>query len=134
MRTLKAPQTSVTWNATSIPALLLIGALSGSAFASTEIQAPCPESGSRAEALEAILDVTDIQSPLVRTVDATESVTPAPVADNGAESTLEENGEVSEADDSSLRDSSSPEFTARLPGVSANDMPRFRRHMFRTDI
>ena len=134
MRTLKAPQTSVTWSATSIPALLLLGALSGSALASTEIQAPCPESDSHAEALHAILDSTDIQSPLVRTVDGTESVTPAPVANTGTESTIEENGDMSEADDPSLRDSKSLEFATRLPGISAKDMPRFRRHMFRTDI
>jgi hypothetical protein len=134
VRTLKAPQTSVTWSATSISALLLLGALSGSAFASTEIQAPRPESDSQAEALHAILDSTDIQSPLVRTVNGSESVTPAPVADTGTESTIEDNGDVSEADDPSLRDPSSLEFTTRLPGVSAKDMPRFRRHMFRTDI
>jgi hypothetical protein len=35
---------------------------------------------------------------------------------------------------SPVRDSAAPEFTTRLPGVSANDMPRFRRHMYRTDI
>lgn len=134
MRTLKAPQTSVSWSATSIPALLLLGALSGSALASTEIQAPCPESDSHAEALHAILDSTDIPSPLVRTVDGSESVTPAPVADTGTESTIEENGSVPEADDSSLRDSKSLEFATRLPGISAKDMPHFRRHMFRTDI
>jgi hypothetical protein len=134
VRTLKAPQTSVTWSATRIPTLLLLGALSGSAFASTEIQTPRPESDSQAEALHAILDSTDIQSALVRTVDGSESVTAAPVADTGSESTIEENGDVSEADDPSLRDPSSLEFTTRLPGVSAKDMPRFRRHMFRTDI
>ena len=134
MRTLKAPQTSVTWSATSIPTLLLLGALSGSALASTEIQAPRPESDSHAEALQVILDDTDIQSPLVRTADSTESVTPAPVANTGTESTIEENGDVPEADNPSLGDFSSPEFTTRLPGVSANDVPRFRRHMFRTDI
>ena len=135
MRTLKAPQTSVTWSATSIPALLLLGALSGSALASTEIQAPCPESDDgHTDALHAILDSTDNQSPHIRTVDSSESVTPAPVADTGTESTSEENGDVSEADDSSLRDSSLSDFTTRVPGVSANDMPRFRRHMFRTDI
>jgi len=128
-----APQTSVTWSATSIPTLLLV-ALSGSALASTEIQAPCPESESHAEALHAILDSTDMPSPLVRTVDSIDSVTPAAVANTGTESTIEENGDVSEADDPSLSDSSVPEFTTRLPGVSANDMPRFRRHMFRTDI
>lgn len=133
MRTMTAPQTSVTWSATSIPTLLLV-ALSGSALASTEIQAPCPESESHAEALHAILDSTDMPSPLVRTVDSIDSVTPAAVANTGTESTIEENGDVSEADDPSLSDSSVPEFTTRLPGVSANDMPRFRRHMFRTDI
>ena len=134
MRTLKAPQTSVAWSATSIPALLLLGALSGSALASTEIQAPRPESDNHAEALQVILDDTNIQSPLVRTADSTESVTPAPVANTGTDSTIEENGDVPEADNPSLGDFSSPEFTTRLPGVSANDMPRFRRHMFRTDI
>jgi hypothetical protein len=41
---------------------------------------------------------------------------------------------VPEAVDLSSSDSSVPEFTTRLPSVSANDMPRFRRHMFRTDI
>lgn len=133
MRTMTAPQTSVTWSATSIPTLLLV-ALSGSALASTEIQAPCPESESHAEALHAILDSTDMPSPLVRTVDSIDSVTPAAVANTGTESTIEENGDVSEADDPSLSDSSVLEFTTRLPGVSANDMPRFRRHMFRTDI
>jgi hypothetical protein len=134
VRTMTAPQTSVTWSATSIPTLLLLVALSSSALASTEIQAPCPESESHAEALHAILDSTDMPSPLVRTVDSIDSVTPAPVANTGTESTIEENGDVSEADDPSLSDSSVPEFTTRLPGVSANDMPRFRRHMFRTDI
>jgi len=133
VRTMTAPQTSVTWSATSIPTLLLV-ALSGSALASTEIQAPCPESESHAEALHAILDSTDMPSPLVRTVDSIDSVTPAAVANTGTESTIEENGDVSEADDPSLSDSSVLEFTTRLPGVSANDMPRFRRHMFRTDI
>jgi ABC-type phosphate transport system substrate-binding protein len=131
---LKAPQTSVTWSATSIPTLLLLVALSGSAVASTEIQSPCPESESHAEALHAILDSTDMQSPLIRTIDSSDSVTPAPVANTGTESTIEENGDVPEADDPSSSDSSVPEFTTRLPGVSANDMPRFRRHMFRTDI
>ena len=134
MRTLKAPQTSVTWNATSIPALLALVALSGSALASTEIKEPCPESESHAEALHAILDNTDIQPPAIRTVDATESVTSSPVADTATDSTIDENGDMVENDDPSLTDTSAPEFTTQLPGVSANDMPGFRRHMFRTDI
>lgn len=134
MTILKAPQTNATWSATSISTLLLLGALSGSALAATEISAPCPESDSHAEALHAILDTTDIQSPRVRTVDTSESVTPGPVADTGTESAIEENGDMSEADDSALRESNSVEFATRLPSVSAKDMPRFRRHMFRTDI
>ncbi len=134
MRTLTAPQSSVTRSAASIPALLLLVALSGSALASTEIQVPCPESDVHADTLHAILEDTDIQSPMVRTVDASDSVTRAPLADTGTESSNEETEETSEADDHSVRDSSLTEFTTRLPGVSANDMPRFRRHMFRTDI
>lgn len=134
MRTLKAPQTSVTRSAASIPALLLLGALSGSALASTDIPAPRSESDSHAEALHAILDDADIQSPLVRAVDSGGPVAPGPVADTGTKSTIDENADVSEADDPLLHDPSLPEFTTRLPGVSANDMPRFRRHMFRTDI
>ena len=134
MRTLKAPQKSVTWSATSIPTLLLLVALSGSAVASTEIQSPCPEPESHAQALHAILDSTDMQSPLVRTVDSSDPGLPAPVTNTRTESTVDENGDVPEAVDLSSSDSSVPEFTTRLPSVSANDMPRFRRHMFRTDI
>ena len=33
-----------------------------------------------------------------------------------------------------VADTSSPAYTTQLPGVSANDMPGFRRHMYRTDI
>jgi len=114
VRTMKAPQKSVTWNAASIPVLLLLGTVSGTAVASTEIQAPCPETVSQTDVLHVIIEKET--QPLTET----RSEEKASDAEDNAESPVSE--------------SSTPEFTTRLPGVSANDMPGFRRHMFRTDI
>lgn len=134
MRTLKAPQKSVTWSAASIPALLLLGATCGSAIASTEIQAPCPESTSQSDALHAILETDEGRAPLVRTVEGNESVSQAPHTDVDADQTDDKVDDANRSVDSPLSDTTGPTFTTRIPGVSANDMPRFRRHMFRTDI
>jgi hypothetical protein len=111
---MKAPQKSVTWNAASIPALLLLGTLSGTAVASTEIQAPCPETVSQTDVLHVIIEKET-----------------QPLAETRNE---EKSAEAEESAESPVSESSGTEFTTRLPGVSANDMPGFRRHMFRTDI
>ena len=126
MYTTRAPQIKASRSAASIPALLVLGALSGSALASTEIQTPCPDSTTDAKALHAILEI--------RTVDASETATPAPIASTGAQTGIEKNAESAIVEKSSVRNAPLPQFTTKLPGVAANDMPRFRRHMFRTDI
>ncbi len=130
MKTVKAPRTSVSRSAVSIPALLLLGALSGTALAATDIQQPCPKAADRTDALETFIAHKDTTRPLVRTVDASEAATPVKVADSDAE--RPEENEATKA--TPATDSSEPAYTTRLPGVSANDMPGFRRHMYRTDI
>jgi len=131
---MKAPQKSVTWNAASIPALLLLGATCGSAIASTEIQAPCPESSSHSDVLHTILEADQDRAPLVRTVDGNESVSQAPRADAETDRADSKINDGDQSVDSPVSDVTGPAYTTRIPGVSANDMPRFRRHMFRTDI
>jgi hypothetical protein len=130
---MKAPQKSVTWNATSIPVLLLLGAACGSAVASTEIQSPCPETASQDSALHAIIESGDPQTALVRTVEGNDTVSGALRDDTGINAG-DKSDQASKAVESPVSDSNVPELTTQLPGVSANDMPRFRRHMFRTDI
>lgn len=114
---------------TFIPALLLVGAVCGSAVASTEV--PCPESAAHSDALHAMLESDEKNTGLIRTVEGTDSVSQAPLAESSADDRTEESSDVAE---SPANEPAAPELTTRLPGVSANDMPRFRRHMFRTDI
>ena len=94
--------------------LFLLGAACGTALASTEIQAPCPETVARTEVLKVIVE--DKSVPL------------------GEAAAKDKAQETTEDVESPVSDTKAPEFTTRLPGVSANDMPGFRRHMFRTDI
>ena len=98
----------------NLTTLLLLGAACGTALASTEIQAPCPESVAQTEVLHVIVE------------DKSVPLTEAAIKKKAQEAAEEVESPVSDA--------KAPEFTTRLPGVSANDMPGFRRHMFRTDI
>ena len=129
MNRIRAPRTSVSRSATSIPALLLLGTLSGTALAATEIQRPCPETAAQKDVLRAFI-ADDAEAPLVRTVDATESAVPAQASDTDSDAA----SDTEEAVSAPASDSSAPAFTTQLPGVSASDMPGFRRHMYRTDI
>jgi len=125
---LNAAQKSVTLGA----AALLFGAWCGAALASNEIQTPCPELAEHTdESLHAILDNGDITSRTVLTVDSSDSVTPAPVADATAKTATNKHEKVADADEDGIRDI---EIATNLPGVSADEMPRLRRQMFRTDI
>lgn len=130
MKTAKAPQTRVSRSAASIPALLLLSALSGTALAATDLQEPCPGTADGADALSTFIAGEDLSKPTVRTVDAAESA----VAANPGENRDEDVGDVDEAEAPSAADASTPAYTTRLPGVSTEDMPGFRRHMYRTDI
>ena len=128
MKNVKAPRTNVSRSACSIPALLLLGALSGTALAATDIQEPCHKADAGQDVLTAFV-AEDAAAPLIRTVDTAES---APAAATDADEKTAPDAEESEA--ATASDSSAPALTTRLPGVSASDMPGFRRHMYRTDI
>lgn len=120
MTTPKAPQNIATLRAARLPALLLLGTFCGAASAATGIPDPCPESAEHA--------VSELHDML-----ATDSVV-APVADTESEDVTSSDQEtIVEAQESS-NPLPGPEFTTRLPGISASDLPRYRRHMFRTDI
>lgn len=120
MKTPKAPQTKAALRAAKLPALLLLGTLCGAASAATGIPDPCPDSPEHT--------VTELHDILV-----SDSVV-APVADTETDDIDgTDKDTVVEAQEASTP-LPGPEFTTRLPGVSASDMPRYRRHMFRTDI
>jgi hypothetical protein len=127
VKSIKASRTSVSRSATSIPALLLLGTLSGTALAATDIQEPCPEAAAQEDVLQAFIDA---EAPLVRTVEASEPAAPTQSSDADSKSAHDSE----EAVNAPASDSSTPAYTTRLPGVSVNDMPGFRRHMYRTDI
>ena len=115
----EAPQTHTFWRVAGVPALLLT-ALCGSAIAASGISDPCPEARDAR--------VTDLHDVL-----ADEAIV-TPVADIESKPVREKTEKAATDAEDSTRQAPAPEFTTRLPGVSANDMPRFRRHMFRTDI
>jgi len=92
--------------------------LLGTALASNEVPPPCPELDEHEEtSLQAILDKDDVTSPAIRTIDSTGK---------------QEN--VSKTDNASDRDTGISKIATQFPGVTSSDLPRFRRHMFRTDI
>jgi hypothetical protein len=113
----KLRKTPATISASSAAALLL-GAWCGSALASADVQAPGPELAAHTEtSLHEILSDDEIASPTIRTLESTA-----------------EQDEAGENEDLTTLKSDAPEMTTRLPGVSSSDSPRFRRHMYRTDI
>jgi hypothetical protein len=130
VKTVKAPRTSVSRSAASIPVLILLGTLSGTALAATDIQEPCPEAADSAGALRALIPGKDAAAPLIRTVDGAETAAPARATKSDADSASVRD----QSDTTAATDASIPAYTTRLPGVSASDMPGFRRHMYRTDI
>lgn len=116
MTTRKAPRTRAVLAAAGLPALLLLGA----AIAAPSISDPCPDS-----AEHRVADLHDMLA---------DDKVVTPVADTASKRAEKSEKEpVVEVEDVPANQAS-PEYTTRLPGVSASDMPRFRRHMFRTDI
>lgn len=99
-------------------AVLALGAWCGPAFASADVQAPSSEPTAHTETpLHEILSDDEITSPTIRVLEPTA-----------------EQGDEDETEDLTILKSDAPEMTTRLPGVSSSDSPRFRRHMYRTDI
>lgn len=136
----KAAKTQAALSTTGMTALMLLGAWCGSALASTEVHVPCPELNKQElnaqsdAALQEILHADTVMSPFIRTIDSSNVVTPPALADTASEPTIDEHDSASDAEDVVRTTSERPEITTRLPGVSASELPRFRRHMFRTDI
>jgi len=113
----RAPATISALSVTGAVALAF-GAWCGPTFASADAQAPNPELAAHTEtALHEILSDDKINSPTIRTLEST-----AEQDDDG------------EKEDVTVLQSDVPKITTRLPGVSVSDSPRFRRHMYRTDI
>lgn len=99
-------------------AVLAFGAWCGPAFASADVQAPSPEPTAHTEtSLHEILRDDEKTSPAIR---ALESAT--------------RQADEDETEDLTILKSDAPRMTTRLPGVSTSNSPRFRRHMYRTDI
>lgn len=114
----KSALTNSVLGTTGMAALLLLGAWCGPTLASTDTIAPCPELVSHTEtSLREVLDEDIATSPGVRTVESST-----------------EQADSDESDDAVIRNTEMPDIATRLPGVSASGLPRFRRHMFRTDI
>jgi hypothetical protein len=136
VKTPKDPRKSLRQSAVGLSALLLLGSLSGTAIAATDIKAPCPELASASDAMDSFI-ATESTETIARTVDAVETISSKPLADNALNQPASDADDSTAADDSSAEDAKNPELTSRtsrLPGVSANDLPGFRRHMYRTDI
>lgn len=131
MKTLKAPRNCISRSAAGIPALLMLVALSGSALAATEIQQPCPEATSSSDVLHAFIERDAARSAEARTVDAKETLNSPPVTESRSSTDADD---LASIESSESEDSPMPEFTTRVPGVPVNDLPGFRRHMYRTDI
>ena len=133
MKTLKAPRKSLGRRAASIPALLVLGTLGGTALAATDIAPPCPEATRSSDALNEFVE-RSAATTIARTIDASETISSRPLADAVSEKSASDTEELSSAEKPESNDSAIPEYTSRLPGVSVNDLPGFRRHMYRTDI
>ena len=119
MKTRRAPARISALSVTGVSAVLLLGAWYGPAFASTDVQAPSPELTAHTESsLHEILDGDDISSSTIRTID----------------SSAEQDDDESKTDDVAVLNLEMPDIATRLPGVSASELPRLRRHMYRTDI
>lgn len=134
MKTLKAPRKRISRSAASIPALLMLVALSGSALAATEIHSPCPETASSSDVLHAFIARDAAESAAVQTVEATETISASPLTGGQDEKSAAKSNDVAAADDAEPKDAPLSKFTTSVPGVSVNDLPGFRRHMYRTDI
>lgn len=133
MKTLKAPRKSLGRRAASIPALLILGSLSGTAIAATEIESPCPKAAQSSDVLHTFIE-RDAPAAVAQTIDSSETITARPLADSASEQPASENEDLSSANDSDTANPAISEYTSRLPAVSVNDLPGFRRHMYRTDI
>jgi len=129
--TRQAPQTYV---ALSIMAFLSLSAWCASALASSETQALSPLLAAHSDASLPDILRGDPRVPTLRTLDSSTIVTQPALTDARQETTELQSSDHEAPDEASLLITEIPDLTTRLPGVSAVDLPRFRRYMLRTDI
>ena len=125
MKRRQAPQRYVALSTTAT-ALLLVSAWCAPSLASTHTNAPCPESSTLTDG-----SLHDLLGKDAVTSDRT--TVPA-VADTKIEPGSEDQEVHSKLEDMTLQSWDTPAIVMRLPGVPVSEQPRFRRHMFRTDI
>lgn len=133
MKTPKAPRSSFRRSATSVPALLALVTLSGTAIAATDIESPCRQATKSSDSLQAYI-ARGAAITAARTVETTAASPTQPDGDDAADPSSSEAEKRAAADEASAEKAAVPEFTSRLPGIAVNDLPGFRRHMYRTDI
>ncbi len=115
---IRRTQATITALSATGAAALVLGTWCGPAFASADVQTPSPELTSHTDAsLQETIDEDDLRLPTIHTIDS---------------STKLEN--ESKTNDVTILNTELPAIVTRLPGVSPSDLPRFRRHMYRTDI
>ncbi len=121
---------------------LLLGSWCSSALASNDVTAEC-------EALPAVEiptpsltfkrtdhGLTDSAADMkdAASEPGSEKVSSPALADAASIDSTDTTDTDSEADENAVPVSNPPETALRLPGVSEEDQPRFRRQMYRTDI
>lgn len=127
-------QTGKTYVALYMTALFSLSAWCAAALASSDVQVPRPEPIAHADtSLHDILD-ENATSPTLQTLDSSDIVTLPALADASVETTESATEKRETSAEVSLGSTEMPDVAARLPGVSEIDLPRLRRHMFRTDI
>ena len=133
MKSIKAPRTSVSRSATSIPALLLLGTLSGTALAATEIQEPCPQAAAREDVLQAFIDA---EAPLVRTVEASEPAAPTQSSDADSKSARDSEEAVKAPASANRSEEAGPEAGTLLnvPASGSARQSRARSRLSQTDF
>lgn len=137
----EAPATSAATSASGIAALLLLSAWCVPAVGSSSV----PIQSDQAENTLPAIEISAATSrPAARAEpDLTENLDDKDAsihADRPAipEATnkllIEEIEDIGASEDGAFRFSKNPGVAARLPGVSETALPRFRHHMYRTDI
>ncbi len=131
MNTRQAPQTYV---ALSIMAFLGLSAWCASALASSETQMPGPSLAAHSDARLSDILRGDVRVPSLRTLDSSTIITLPALTDTRPETTELQGSDRESPEEASRTITEIPSRVTRLPGVSAVDLPRFRRYMLRTDI
>lgn len=131
MNTRQAPQTYV---ALSIMAFLSLSAWCASALASSETQMPRPSLAAHGDARLSDILGGDVRVPGLHALDSSTITTLPALTDTRPETTGLQNSDREAPAKASRPSTEIPSRATRLPGVSAVDLPRFRRYMLRTDI